>query len=515
MPEPTDIEAADDRLRGERGLSQLIIESATEGIIVVDKDLRYLVWNPAMEGINGARRGEVIGRTVFEVTPGFADHPVGRAWREAVAGRRAELRDFRFFSLPRRAEVVYDADFTPLYDPEGAIIGAVCLLRETTDRHRVEAMMRQSQKLEAVAQLTGGVAHDFNNLLTAVVGCLDMILLQSKDAAIAGLAETALRSANRGTRLIQQLLAFASRQSLRPVVADLGSLLAEIEVLLRRAAGDSIAIAVDAPPSLWRCRVDPAQFEAAAMNLVINARDAMPRGGRVSLRARNVLAGSLPDGAELRPGDYVAFEVADTGEGMAPDIVGRAFEPFFTTKEIGKGSGLGLSMVYGFARQSGGGVALDSSPGAGTRVTLYLPRAVEDGTGDADIAATEPRRGSGAVLVVEDDEEVREVSVAMLQSLGYRVFVARDGPEALQVLQRLPSVDLLFTDLIMPNGMSGTALAREAERARPGLKVLLTTGYAGAGAAEGDGYPLIAKPFYRSELSRVVAELLGGRGAVR
>jgi PAS domain S-box-containing protein len=503
---------ADDRLRRERLLSELIIESTADGIVVVDTELRHLVWNPAIERINGMSRSAVLGKTVFEVFPGFADHPVGRAWREAIAGRRAEIRDFRFFSLPRRAEIIYDADFTPLYDPGGAIIGAVMVLRETTDRHRIDEMIRQSQKLEAVAQLTGGVAHDFNNLLTAVIGCLDMILQRTADERVATLAGTALRSANRGTQLIQQLLAFASRQALRPVVADLNALLTEFEVLLRRMVGESVEIVFDAPADLWLCKVDAAQFEAAVMNLAINARDAMPQGGTVILRARNVAPEDIPPGAGLRLGEYVAFAVADTGHGMAPDVMARAFEPFYTTKEVGKGSGLGLSMVYGFVKQSGGGVQLESTPGSGTRVTLFLPRAVlAERVSDTLAAADSPRRGAGAILVVEDDDDVREVSVAMLQSLGYRVFVARDGREALDSLQRLPDIDLLFTDLVMPNGVSGVALAREAQRLRSGLKVLMTTGYAGPDAPGVEGFPMIAKPFYRSELSRLVAELLGDR----
>ncbi len=273
----TERDEIEERLRRERLLFELIIENTSEGIIVVDNQMRHLVWNAAIEHINGQPRSAVLGKTVFEIFPQFSDHPVGHAWHEALTGRRAEMRDYRFFSETRRAEIIYDADFTPLYDQRGSIIGAICILRETTERHRMEHL----SKLETVAQLTGGVAHDFNNLLTAAMGCLEMILRGGKSERIASLAEMALRSLNRGVQLTQQLLAFARRQTLRPVSADLNALLTEIEVLIRRAVGETIDVVIDVAPELPRCEVDPAQFEAAVMNLVINARDAMPESGRV------------------------------------------------------------------------------------------------------------------------------------------------------------------------------------------------------------------------------------------
>lgn len=463
-----------------------------------------------MKSINGMPRREVLGKTVFEVIPGFADHPVGHAWREALAGRRAELREFRFFSTARDAEVVYDADFTPLYDEAGTLIGAVCMLRETTERLRMEQMLRQSQKMEAVAQLTGGVAHDFNNLLTAVIGCLDLILREKNSQRVAALAQAALRSADRGARLTQQLLAFARRQALRPVIADLNALLADIAEILRRAAGDSVDLTIEYAAGPLCCEVDPAQFEAAAINLVTNARDAMPRGGRLNMRTSLVEMSDVPIDIELQPNDYIAFSVQDSGEGMTQEIAARAFEPFYTTKEIGKGTGLGLSMVYGFARQSGGGVRLDSAPGSGTSVTLYLPRVCAPAIPSDGIDPTDERsRGVRSVLVVEDDDEVRQVSVAMLRELGYRVLVAKDGREALNVLQNSDDIDLLLTDLVMPGGISGTALARQAQLMRPDLRVLLTTGYAGAEQIEAEGIPIIFKPYRPSELGRMITNLLG------
>ncbi|HEV2098628.1 MAG TPA: PAS domain-containing protein, partial [Stellaceae bacterium] len=320
-----------ERLVNERALSELIIENSGDGIIVVDTELRYLVWNPAIESIHGKKRDEVLGKTVFEVDPGFAGHQVGDAWRKAISGRRAEIRDFRFFSRARGAEVIYDADFTPLYSRSAVIVGAICMLHETTDRRHMEEMLRQSQKLEAMAQLTGGVAHDFNNLLTAVIGCLDLIAYRVDSPPTTKLVETARRSALRGAQLVQQLLAFARRQSLHAVSVDIGSLLREIEVLLRNVAGDAINLVfTPASARLWRTKIDRAQFEAAVMNLVINSRDAMPRGGHITVRASNLPAADLPGGVDLAPGDYVALAVEDTGEGMSAEIAARAFDPFFT-----------------------------------------------------------------------------------------------------------------------------------------------------------------------------------------
>jgi PAS domain S-box-containing protein len=498
-----------ERLVNERALSELIIENSGDGIIVVDTELRYLVWNPAIESIHGKTRDEVLGKTVFDIDPGFANHQVGDAWRKAISGRRAEIRDYRFFSRVRGTEIIYDADFTPLYSRASAIVGAVCILHETTDRRRVEEMLRQSQKLEAVAQLTGGVAHDFNNLLTAVIGCLDLIAYQVDSPRATKLVEIARRSAERGAQLVQQLLAFARRQSLHAVSVDIGSLLTEIEVLLRNVAGEAIDVVfVPASVSLWRTKIDRAQFEAAVMNLVINSRDAMPHGGRITVRASNLSGADLPGDVDLTSGDYVTLAVEDTGEGMTPETAARAFDPFFTTKEVGKGTGLGLSMVHGFAVQSGGGLRLESAPGAGTCVTLYLPRERSATEADREGPGAEPQGGTGAVLVVEDDEQVRAISVEMLSSLGYRVHIARDGHEALAILQSGEAVDLLFTDLVMPHGMSGSELARQACRIKPGLAVLLTTGYALRQSAGPDEFPVIAKPFRLAALSEAVGRLV-------
>lgn len=499
----TEHDAVEERLRQERQLFELIIENTSEGIVVVDGELRHLIWNAAMERIAAYSRHDVLGRTVFEVFPGFANHPVGDAWRGTLAGRRMEMRDYRFFSTPRGIEVIYDADFTPLHDQEGSIIGGICIVRETTERRRLEHL----SKLESVAQLTGGVAHDFNNLLTAAMGCLDILARDAKTPRMTTLAETALRSLDRGARLTQQLLAFGRRQALRPVSANLNQLLAEIEALVRRAAGETIDLVIDGAADLPNCDVDPAQFEAAVMNLVMNARDAMPSGGRLRLSTRRVESRRPPADADLPAGDYVAFAVEDTGSGMTPEVAARALEPFYTTKEIGKGSGLGLSMVYGFAKQSGGGMHIESEVGSGTRVTLYLPEGHSAADSPSAASAEQAERGAGSILVVEDDDAVREISVEMIQNLGYEALVARNGSEAIDVLRDARRVDLLFTDLVMPGPLTGIALARQAQALRPGLPVLLTTGYAGLEEPGGE-FPVIAKPFRAAELGRVLRRLI-------
>jgi PAS domain S-box-containing protein len=499
-----------DQLRHERRLSALIVESTAEGIIVVDNNMRHLLWNTGMETIAGLCRADVLGKTIFEVFPHLVDDPVGQAWRDALAGHRTELRGRRCFAPLRGVEIVYDADHAPLHDQGGSIIGAVCIVRETTERHRMEEMLRQSQKMEAVAQLTGGVAHDFNNLLTAVIGCLDMIAADVKDERLSRLAGIALRAADRGTRLTHQLLSFARRQELKSVVADLNHMLGGMAMLLRRAAGEGVETVIDGAAELWCCEIDPTQFESAVDKLVVNARDAMAEGGRLTLSTRNLTARDLPPGADLPAGEYVALAVRDTGRGMSAEVMNRAFEPFFTTKEVGHGSGLGLSTVYGFAKQSGGDVAIESEPGAGTCVTIYLPRALSpldklDAAGGEDHAPHD----DASILVVEDDADVREVTVAMLQSLGYCAAVVGNGPEALAALRRTDHpVDLLFTDLVMPLGMSGIELAREALTFRPALKVLLTTGYAGPHALGTDEFPLLPKPFGPAQLSQALTALL-------
>jgi CheY-like chemotaxis protein len=385
------------------------------------------------------------------------------------------------------------------------------LRQEMQRRERIEETVRQSQHLEALGQLTGGIAHDFNNILTVIIGNLELIGAHAAtDDPKARLAAAAMSSAGRAARLVQYLLAFARRQRLQPQRIALEPLIRDSAPLHRRVLGEKITIVLDLPGHLWPCRVDPAQFEAALLNLLFNARDAMPDGGQVTVAARNrsVAVDEVP---ELLPGDYVVLSIADTGTGMSPAVLARAFEPFYTTKEVGKGTGLGLSMVHGFAAQSGGTARIESAPDRGTTVQMYLPRASEAPVRPAarPDRAPLPSAAPATVLVVEDDPDVRQVTGQALETAGYRPLLAANAADALRLLER-QSVDVLVSDIVMP-GMSGIELARAARALRRELPVLLITGYASAqdlGEADA-GLEILHKPFTPVDLCARLDALAG------
>jgi PAS domain S-box-containing protein len=380
------------------------------------------------------------------------------------------------------------------------------------ERQKAELALAQAQKMETLGQLTGGIAHDFNNLLTIIQGNLELLGDRlAGEPRLARLVGAMRQAADRGERLTGQLLAFARRQRLQPERTALGPLIEGFAPLLRRAVGETVEVQLRLAEGLAPVCIDPAQFENALLNLAVNARDAMPAGGALVVETRR--ADADPRLAELiapaAAEGWAAVEVRDVGTGMRPEVVARAFEPFFTTKDVGRGSGLGLSQVYGFVRQSEGQVAIESVAGAGTRVCLYLPQAGPAARPPAPVPAPEPAApGRGeTVLVVEDDAEVRALAVAMLRDLGYAVATASSGPEALALLadRGAGAVDLLFTDIVMPGGMSGVELGRAAEALHPGLKVLLTTGYAAEVLTHGAAaprFPLVQKPYKRADLAR-------------
>jgi PAS domain S-box-containing protein len=353
------------------------------------------------------------------------------------------------------------------------------VIADVTERRETEDQLRQAQKMEAVGQLTGGIAHDFNNLLMVIGGSLDMLVRRMPDdEKVQRLFESARQGVARGAKLNQQLLAFSRRQDLQFEVVHIDELVPTFEDLLDRALGETIALKISLVPNLWSCRTDPHQLETAILNLAINARDAMPNGGELILSAEN----RFIDEAESHrwgalPGEYVQFAVSDVGEGIAPDIVGRIFEPFFTTKDVGKGTGLGLSQVYGFAKQSNGFVSIVSELGRGTTVEINLPRARGVKKEARDIATVVAEIGSGVILVVEDDPQVRMTTCGLLEDLGYSVISADSGRVALSILDDGTPIDLVFTDVIMPDGMSGIELMRQIGMRRPSLPILLTSGY--------------------------------------
>jgi signal transduction histidine kinase/ActR/RegA family two-component response regulator len=386
-----------------------------------------------------------------------------------------------------------------------------------------ETQLRQSQKMEAVGNLTGGLAHDFNNLLAVIIGDLDMLAERLQgDAGSRELALEALDSALRGAELTRRLLAFARRQPLQPQRIDVSRLVDGIAHLLRRTLGEDIQIFLDLSHDVWPVVADPAQLEASLTNLATNARDAMPRGGRLMIAVGNRTldqdyAGQHPDAT---PGDYVLIEVTDTGTGIAPDIIGKIFEPFFTTKEVGRGTGLGLSMVFGFMRQSGGHINVDSNEGIGTTIRLYLPRAADiSASVEAPPEIDKARSGHETVLVVEDNELMRRVVERQLKDLGYAVIEAENADRALELLATNPRIAILFSDIVMPGRIDGAELARLAQERWPHLAIVLTSGFPQARLKpDGDtplGIRLLSKPYRKEDLARILAEAVDAKDASR
>jgi signal transduction histidine kinase len=375
----------------------------------------------------------------------------------------------------------------------------------------------QYQKMEALGQLTGGIAHDFNNLIHVIKNALELIArrLDPVSPEVRGYIEMADRNADRAASLTQRLLAFSRRQVLDPQPIEPNALLAEVAALLRQTLGEHIAIEAVAGAGAWWIHADAPQLETAILNLALNARDAMPKGGKLTIEVSNAYLDETYAAAhaEVKPGQFVMIAVSDTGTGMAKEVVERAFEPFFTTKETGRGTGLGLSQVYGFAKQSSGHIKIYSEPGKGTTAKLYLPR-LQGEPAQAPAIATPPVQGdvpAATVLVVEDDEDVRKFTVEVLSSLGYRILAARDANAALQALESVP-VDLLFTDVGLPDGLNGRELADEAQRRKPGLRVLFTTGYTRNAIIHhgrlDPGVDLLPKPFTQSNLTDKIRQAL-------
>jgi signal transduction histidine kinase len=386
------------------------------------------------------------------------------------------------------------------------------LLEQMAERERAEAALSQAQRIEAVGQLTGGVAHDFNNLLTVLIGNIELIRkTAAADRELVGRLEAMRVAAERGAMLTGGLLAFARRQPLSPRPVDLNAAIDGMKGLLHSALGPRMTIETRPEPDLWPAMIDPTQFELVILNLVINARDAMPTGGTVTVETANVRRGPPSHAEDPAEGDYVAVAVRDTGVGMTPEVQARAFEPFFTTKPPGSGSGLGLSQVFGTARQSGGGVHIDSEPGRGTAVSVYLPRAAGQGaqTQLRSEETPEPEPGAALVLVVDDDAAVLNTTTAILESIGYSVLQAESGSSALELLDLERSIDLLLTDVVM-TPMSGPELARQVEQLYPQLPIIFFSGYAGSAGLKGDGpqHRLIRKPFTPTELRRQIEQAL-------
>jgi PAS domain S-box-containing protein len=495
-----------------RSINQRIFDTSLDLILVVDRRGNFLRVSPSAFAILGYTSDEMAGRSAQDFI-----------LAEDLEGTRNDMRLARHGKLKRDFECRYvhkDGHPVPLSwtgiwsEPDGQyfFIG-----RDMSDRIMLEGQLLQAQKMEAIGQLTGGVAHDFNNILTVIIGMTELLSdALASDKKLGPIVAAVDEAATRGAQLTQRMLAFARKQPLQAQMIDLNEIVSRSVAMLQRTLGEHIAVKSVFAEGLWPALADTSQVEDAILNLAVNARDAMPNGGRLMIETANAHLDEdyAAHNVEVTPGDYVCVSVTDSGVGMPPEVVERVFEPFFTTKDVGHGTGLGLSMVYGFVKQSRGHVKIYSEPGHGTRITLYLPRALvtERAAEKSAESSTAHLSGRETILVVEDSETVRRVAVSMLRGLGYQVREAEDGPNALAILKEPGQVDLLFTDLIMPNGMDGEELLRRAREMRPGLKALFTSGYSehflqSRGSADA-GIPLIGKPYRTPKLAEAVRGVL-------
>jgi PAS domain S-box-containing protein len=513
---------AERRARRAHALLEDAVESLPAGFVLFDRDERLIVCN--------SRHRELIPEAKHLLMPGTRIETLVRfaAERDVILDsrdRREQWVQERLAQI-RRGDADVEQAWSDgrrfhLIERRTSEGGFVSIRLDVTQQRQLDEQLRQAQKMEAVGQLTGGVAHDFNNLLTVVAGNLEMAAeAAAGDPPLAAKIAAASRAAARGAQLTHRLLTFARRQSLNPRSVDLNTLAAGMDEMLRRTLGEAVDLQLVLDQSLWSVEADSAQVENALLNLAINARDAMPRGGRLIVETANTRldADYAAQEPEVTPGDYVLLAVSDSGGGMTAEVAERAFEPFFTTKKPGQGTGLGLSTVYGFVKQSGGHVKIYSEVGHGTTVRIYLPRGEASAAAQRPAAEAAAAGGGETVLVVEDDPDVRSLAVSLVGALGYRVLHASDGPSAVAVLKTRSDIDLLFTDMVMPGGMTGAELARTAMALRPGIAVVYTSGYTEAAVARnGDldpGIELLSKPYRRQILARALRAALDKRQGV-
>ena len=501
-----------------------IVEGTDIFVLVFDLNFRLLAVNRASqiesERIYGIR--PAVGDNMLDLLDGLPEQraDVAALWSRALAGE--EFTTVHEFGDPARDRRHYEIRFNTLRDRDGSVIGAYQFVNDVTERlrdqqrlARAEESMRQAQKMEAVGQLTGGIAHDFNNVLQAVRGSLQLIRRASPDERVVGWADTGLRSIKRGAELTSQLLTFAREQKLELKAVCVSKLVEDMQEMIRRSIGPLIRLNIEVADRDTFTLSDVTQLEMAVLNLAINGRDAMPDGGSLSISVRHR---DVQDHVSVGSGTYVQIQVQDTGVGMPADVAARAFEPFFTTKGVGKGSGLGLSQVYGLVRQAGGSAQIESEPGRGTTVSMLLPR-VEPAppgapTSESALAGAQSERSR--ILVVDDDLEVRTVVVDSLRALGYDVTAAEDGPAGLRALEDAEH-DLIVVDFAMP-GMTGAEVATRARALRPGLPILFASGYANTTAIEaamGPSISILRKPFEIAELESAIVALLVARAAAR
>jgi len=467
----------------------------------VDKDEVYQYANKGYADWYGHPEGGVTGRAVREITGEQVYAQVRDPVRKALGGQQVSYE----YQMERLGQTVFaHSTLVPEISAEGETLGFFVFSHEITEQKRMQAALVQAQKMEAIGQLTGGLAHDFNNLLTVVIG--NLAALQDHhpgNTEINEFVEPALQSARRGVQLIKRLLTFSRQQPLEPQAVDIGRLIASLSKLVRRSLPESIAVSTDLPSALFAL-VDPGQLESALLNFALNARDAMPAGGRLHIAARPVELSSNAAAFDVAPGSYAMIEIVDNGSGMDSATLARIFEPFFTTKRFGLGSGLGLSMAYGFAKQSGGGVVIQSQPGQGTTVLMALPLTHPEHDDEAPLDDTPLLLGGELVLLVEDEPNVRRVVRQQLIDLGYPVIEAENGAQAREMIEHIPDIAIVVSDIIMPGGINGRQLADWVKQHRPQLSILLMTGYADEDSEGASDLPLLAKPFVRQDLARAL-----------
>lgn len=502
-----------------------VISSAQEGIVVVDRQKRCRLWNTYMEAMTGRSLSEVMGQQAWDVLPLFRDGAGDALLDRALAGETVEIPDTAYPDETGGRSRWLTGRVAPLRDALGRIVGVTATIQDVTQRKAAEEVLRQTQdqllqaqKMEAVGRLAGGIAHDFNNLLTAILGYGQFLLDNHPpgDPLHDDIAEV-MRAGERAAALTRQLLAFSRRQVLEPRILDLNETMATVAKLLERVIGEDIELAVIPAPGLWRVSADPGQIERIILNLAVNARDAMPEGGTLTIETANVVFSpeAVRHRAPMRPGAYVRLAVSDTGVGMPPEVREHIFEPFFTTKSVGRGTGLGLATVYGIVKQSNGFIWCESTPGRGTTFEILLPRVEGEPEGEAERQVGVQTNGHGeTILLVEDDPAVRDLARALLEARGYSVLAAPDGHQALHMADSHGGpLHLLLTDVVMP-GLSGRDVAERLTASRPEVRVLYMSGYPdevlGTRRVLGPDVHLLHKPFTAAVLLERVREAIAG-----
>lgn len=476
----------------------------------VDHNEVYQYANKGYSDWYGHPEGSVTGRGVREV---IGDHVYGQVRenvRKALSGEQVTYE----YQMQRHGQNVFArSTLVPETLPAGDTLGFFVFSYEITEQKRMEAALVQAQKMEAIGQLTGGLAHDFNNLLTVVIG--NLAALQDHrpdDAEINEFVEPALQSARRGVQLIRRLLTFSRQQPLEPEAVDIGRLISGLTKLVRRSLPETIAVSTDLASASIHALVDPGQLESALLNFALNSRDAMPAGGRLHIAAHPVDLSADTGPFDVAPGRYAMIEVADNGCGMDAAILARVYEPFFTTKRVGLGSGLGLAMAYGFVKQSGGGLSIQSQAGQGTTVLMVLPLTTPEADGDLPPDDAALNHGGELVLLVEDEPNVRRVVRQQLIDLGYPVIEAENGVQALAMIEQIPDIAIVVSDVVMPGGLSGRQMAEQVLDEHPAMRIVLMSGYADEDdMASAGALPILAKPFVRQDLARALQNVNKGK----